>query len=87
MRLRNPVATSLSCTSVTGMTVAECMDCARNAASQFRAGWLRAIGAPDYQAYLTRHAATHPDVPPMSERDYAAFFIDRRYAGGGMRCC
>lgn len=86
MRLRSPIPT-LSCTSVTGMTVAECLDCAKAAAGTLRAGWLRAIGAPDYRAYLERHAAVHPDLPPMSERDYAAFFIDRRFSTGGARCC
>ncbi len=70
------------------MTVEECVDCARTAASQLRQGWLRAIGAPDYRAYLAHHAARHPGAPPMSERDYVKVFIDRRYNGRNAgRCC
>ncbi len=37
-----------------------------DAAAQLRMGWLRAIGAPDYKAYLTHHAARHPGTPPMA---------------------
>jgi uncharacterized short protein YbdD (DUF466 family) len=47
------------------------------------------IGAPDYEAYLAHHKRVHPDVPPMSEKEFFRFAIDRRYKkpGGGMRCC
>ena len=88
MLLRNSIAALPSCREVTGMTVQECMDCARTAASQFRHGWLRAIGAPDYRAYLAHHAKRHPDTPPMNERDYVKVFIERRYnRRGAGRCC
>jgi uncharacterized short protein YbdD (DUF466 family) len=52
---------------------------ARTAASQLRHGWLHAIGAPDYQAYLAHHAQRHPGTPPLSEREYVNVFIERRH--------
>lgn len=45
------------------------------------------VGLPDYDAYLSHMAATHPDQAPMS---YQAFFRERqeaRYGGGKGRCC
>jgi len=60
----------------------------RSMADQLRHGWLRVIGAPDYQAYLAHHAERHPGTPPMSERDYVNLFIERRYNGRTAgRCC
>lgn len=47
----------------------------------------RIIGAPDYEAYLARHRQVHPEVPPMSEKDFFRFAIDRRYSKPGLRCC
>lgn len=47
----------------------------------------RIIGAPDYSAYLARHQHIHPEVPPMSEKEFFRFAIDRRYAKAGPRCC
>ena len=53
-----------------------------------RHGWLRAIGAPDYQAYLAHHAQRHSGTGPMSEREYVNVFIERRYnRRGAGRCC
>ena len=54
---------------------------------QLRQGWLRAIGAPDYRAYLAHHAARHPGTAPMSERDYVNMFIERRYNRRGVGRC
>ena len=61
----------------------------RALASQARHGWLRMLGAPDYEAYLQHHRCHHPEAPLMSEREYARVFIDRRYnrKDGGGRCC
>jgi len=88
MLLRSIIKPLPSCRDVTGMTVEECVDCARAAASQVRQGWLRAIGAPDYRAYLAHHAARHPGTTPMNERDYVNMFIERRYnRRGAGRCC
>jgi uncharacterized short protein YbdD (DUF466 family) len=47
----------------------------------------RAIGVPDYDAYVRHCRALHPDREPMA---YAAFFAERqaaRYRGTGGRCC
>ena len=47
----------------------------------------RAIGVPDYDAYVRHCRSHHPDREPM---DYAAFFAERqaaRYRGTGGRCC
>jgi uncharacterized short protein YbdD (DUF466 family) len=88
VRLRSLLNPALSCSEVTGMTVNECVACARAAASQLRQGWLRAIGAPDYRAYLSHQAARHPGTAPLSERDYVNLFIERRYnRRGAGRCC
>jgi uncharacterized short protein YbdD (DUF466 family) len=45
------------------------------------------VGLPDYDAYLSHMARTHPEQTPMS---YEAFFRDRleaRYGSGKGRCC
>lgn len=47
----------------------------------------RIIGAPDYETYLARHRQIHPEVPPMSEKEFFRFAIDRRYGKAGPRCC
>jgi uncharacterized short protein YbdD (DUF466 family) len=88
VRLPNVFKPALSCSEATGVTVEECVACVRAAALQLRQGWLRAIGAPDYRAYLAHHAASHAGTPPLSERDYVNLFIDRRFNGRGAgRCC
>ena len=88
MLLRNVRKSVLSCREVTGATVEECLTCARDAATQLRQGWLRAIGAPDYKAYLIHHAARHPGTVPMAEREYVNTFIERRFdARSAGRCC
>jgi len=86
--LRNVLSPVLSCREVAGTTVEECVACARDAATQLRQGWLKAIGAPDYGAYLVHHAARHPGTAPMSERDYVNMFIEQRFnVRGAGRCC
>ena len=88
MLLPDVLKPALSCTAVTGLSVEECMACARSTASQIRGGWLRILGAPDYRAYLAHYAANHPDSPPLSERDFVATYMERRYNGrGSARCC
>jgi uncharacterized short protein YbdD (DUF466 family) len=92
VRLRSELTAAPACTEATssassGGRLAECLACARGVARQWRAGWRKAIGAPDYAAYLAHHAARHPGVAPLSERDYVAMFIEHRFNGGGMRCC
>ena len=88
MLLRNALNPVLSCREVTGQKIEECFACARDTATQLRHGWLRVIGAPDYRAYLIHHAARHPGVAPMDERDYVNTFIERRFNGRSAgRCC
>ena len=88
MLLRDVLKPVLSCTDATGLSVDECVACARSAASQLRGGWLRMIGAPDYRAYLAHHAATHPGSRPLSEREFVSIYLERRYGGrGAQRCC
>ncbi|MFO1431626.1 MAG: YbdD/YjiX family protein [Candidatus Competibacteraceae bacterium] len=61
----------------------------RTHAAGLRRAWLCILGAPDYQAYLAHQREHHPETPPLSERDYVRWFLDRRYnkPGGGYRCC
>ena len=88
MLLRDVLKPALSCTTATGLSLEECMECALSTASQIRGGWLRILGAPDYRAYLAHHAANHPDSLPLSEREFVAAYIERRYNGrGAQRCC
>ena len=47
----------------------------------------RAIGVPDYDAYVKHVREHHPERPAMG---YAEFFAERqqaRYRGTGGRCC
>ena len=53
----------------------------------FRQAVKRIIGAPDYEAYLARHRQVHPEVPPMSEKEFFRFAMDRRYSKASPRCC
>lgn len=88
MLLRNVLKPVFSCTEATALRAEECVACARSAASQIRVGWLRILGAPDYRAYLAHHAANHANAAPLSEREFVATYIDRRYnRRGAWRCC
>ena len=88
MLLRDVLKPTFACTeAISGASLEECVACARAAAAQIRGGWLRILGAPDYRAYLAHHAASHADTAPLSERDFVAAFIERRYGRGAQRCC
>jgi uncharacterized short protein YbdD (DUF466 family) len=45
------------------------------------------LGMPDYERYLAHAAATHPGQPVLTRGEFCARAIERRYGGGGMRCC
>jgi len=45
------------------------------------------FGMPDYERYLAHAAATHPDMPVLTREEFFARAIERRYGGGGARCC
>ncbi len=55
--------------------------------AQVRHAVKRIIGAPDYELYLARHQQIHPEVPPMTEKEFFLFAIERRYSKAGPRCC
>jgi uncharacterized short protein YbdD (DUF466 family) len=55
---------------------------------QARGAYLQMFGIPDYERYLAHMADHHPELTPLSRREFAAQAIDRRYnGGGGRRCC
>jgi uncharacterized short protein YbdD (DUF466 family) len=45
------------------------------------------FGMPDYQRYLEHQRDCHPDEPVLSRKEHYLAFVERRYAGGGSRCC
>jgi len=48
------------------------------------------IGQGDYGAYVAHIAKTHPDLPPMSEREFFRNRENARFGVGnksGFRCC
>ena len=57
--------------------------------------WLRAVGCrlkalfgmPDYARYLAHQQRCHPEAAVLSEKEFVRAEFERRYAGGGGRCC
>lgn len=47
----------------------------------------RIVGAPDYATYLAHMRAHHPDVAPLSPRDFDRQRLAARYERPGARCC
>ncbi len=48
----------------------------------------RLLGIPDYDGYLAHRQQQHPGQAVLSEREFHAEAIDRKYGGGaGPRCC
>ena len=47
----------------------------------------RIIGAPDYAEYMAHMRSHHPDLAPMSAREFARDALARRYDRPGSRCC
>ncbi len=45
------------------------------------------FGIPDYERYLEHCATHHPDEKPLSQREFFARSIDRKYGKSGPRCC
>jgi uncharacterized short protein YbdD (DUF466 family) len=45
------------------------------------------FGIPDFDRYLAHMQSHHPDAPLLSERDFHAAAIDRRYGAARPRCC
>ena len=59
----------------------------RSGVHALREGWLQVCGIPDYERYLAHHAERHPGEPALSQRDFFARAIDRKYCKSGPRCC
>ncbi|GAX91822.1 hypothetical protein EFBL_3513 [Effusibacillus lacus] len=56
--------------------------------SQARSNVKTIFGMPDYEKYLEHHKSTHPDQPPMSEKEYYMYALKNRYDSGTVsRCC
>jgi len=45
------------------------------------------FGMPDYERYLAHATARHSDAPVLTRSEYFEQAIERRYGGGGARCC
>jgi uncharacterized short protein YbdD (DUF466 family) len=45
------------------------------------------FGIPDYERYLAHAAVWHASGPVLTQRDFFAQAIERRYGKGGARCC
>jgi uncharacterized short protein YbdD (DUF466 family) len=57
--------------------------------SEVRKAWqfIRELTTDDaYETYLARHRATHPDVPPLSRREFFTSEQCRKWSGI-QRCC
>jgi uncharacterized short protein YbdD (DUF466 family) len=44
-------------------------------------------GMPDYNGYAEHVRRYHPDTTVLSEREYYADYVHRRYGDGQTRCC
>ena len=47
----------------------------------------RLLGIPDYDGYLAHRQQRHPGQAMLSEREFHAEAIDRKYGAAGPRCC
>ena len=45
------------------------------------------FGMPDYRRYLAHQMTHHPTEPVLSEKEFVRAELERKYAGGGSRCC
>ena len=56
-------------------------------ARSLRKAYLQVFGIPDYEGYLAHMAAKHPRDAVLSQREFFACAIDRKYSKKGPRCC
>jgi uncharacterized short protein YbdD (DUF466 family) len=54
---------------------------------QIRRAFRQMFGIPDFDRYREHMQAKHPDAPMLSEREFHAMAIDRRYGAARPRCC
>lgn len=45
------------------------------------------VGVPDYQAYVAHMREAHPELEPLSERDFMRARMEARYGGRGHGKC
>ena len=45
------------------------------------------FGIPDFERYRAHMQERHPGAPLLSEREFHAMAIDRRYGAARPRCC
>ncbi|HEX9138481.1 MAG TPA: YbdD/YjiX family protein [Steroidobacteraceae bacterium] len=45
------------------------------------------FGIPDYDGYLAHRQQRHPGQAVLSQREFHATAIDRKYGAAGPRCC
>jgi uncharacterized short protein YbdD (DUF466 family) len=45
------------------------------------------FGIPDYERYLAHMRERHPEAPVLSEREFHAMALERKYGSGPTRCC
>jgi|SoimicmetaTmtLAB_FD_contig_81_80890_length_1200_multi_2_in_0_out_0_2 uncharacterized short protein YbdD (DUF466 family) len=68
-------------------SVSPAADLRRMQLQRIRQACRQLFGIPDYDRYLTHVRANHPGEPILSEREFHALAIDRRYGGMSARCC
>ncbi|HYS14220.1 MAG TPA: YbdD/YjiX family protein [Burkholderiaceae bacterium] len=56
-------------------------------ARALRKAYLQVFGIPDYEGYLAHMAVRHPGAAVLTQREFFAQAIDRRYSARGPRCC
>ncbi len=47
----------------------------------------RVVGAPDYATYLRHMRSRHPELLPVTEREFRDERLEARYSRPGSRCC
>jgi uncharacterized short protein YbdD (DUF466 family) len=52
-----------------------------------RQAFRQLFGIPDFDRYREHMAARHPGASLLSEREFHAMAIDRRYGAARPRCC
>jgi len=54
---------------------------------QLRRACGQMFGIPDFERYRAHMQEKHPEAPLLTEREFCALAIDRRYGAGRPRCC
>jgi uncharacterized short protein YbdD (DUF466 family) len=54
---------------------------------ELRSAYHQVFGIPDYAAYLRHMESKHPGAHTLSQREFFAESLDRKYSRRGPRCC